>query len=436
MKRSYRFAAGALAALALIGVAGVVWNQDDGATKSPTGSQPSNASGAPSLALTTSANGTKVGLIVSSSGPGADVRDLAAGAYVAAFRLNGATDSRDRVSLIVVDDNGTSEGSTAAMASMADRGVVGVVYASTGEHVLGGVAKAAELGLAVMLPYADDPRVTEQGATSFLTGPTIPQVAAEFVAHLEDANREKVALIRQAGAYGDAGKAALAAAGLTFTSDTPFTPGGPFDGKGVAAGAPDAIVVWAEAAPALAIADGLSAAGSSAELLFADRAAVPTFGHVVAAALAASVGDGVLSAGTWAGPDTPGAAADAFFLARDRAVADGAVSADLSFADFRSHDALLAMVAAAGSSNDRGRTMDSLRNLSATSVKGTAGAPLDFSTRHALSDGNVALLTYSTLDDGSGRYPAAATSGGHWIAVAGTFTTPEALRGLDNPYGG
>jgi hypothetical protein len=320
---------------------------------------------------------------------------------------------------------------------MADQGVVGVVYASTGEQVLSGVAKAAELGMPVVLPYADDPRVTEQGATSFLTSPTIPQVAKEFATHLNDADHSKVALIRQAGAYGDAGKAALADAGVDFVSDTPFTPGSTFSAKGIVSGKPDAVVVWAEAAPALAVADALSLAGNNAELLFADRSAVPAFGHVLAAALAASVGDGVLSAGPWTGVDTPGAAVDAFFLARDKAVSDGGVSADLGFADFRSHDAVLALVAAASTSgNDRGKTLDALRSLSAEAVEGSAGPPVDFGSPQALSDDDVALLTYSTLDDGSGRHPAKATAGGHWIAVTGTFETPEVLAGLDNPYGG
>ncbi|MEY2468131.1 MAG: hypothetical protein QOF21_829, partial [Actinomycetota bacterium] len=118
------------------------------------------------------------------------------------------------------------------------------------------------------------------------------------------------------------------------------------------------------------------------------------------------------------------------------AVSDGGVTADLAVADFRSHDAVLALVTAAGDSTERGHALDALRELSASAMKGTAGVAPDFSKAHALPDNDVALLTYSTLDDGSGRYPAVANNGGHWIAVAGTFETPEALKGLDNPYGG
>jgi ABC-type branched-subunit amino acid transport system substrate-binding protein len=331
------------------------------------------------------------------------------------------------VSLVVEDDNGTAEGADAAMAAMADQGVAGVVYASRGDHMKSAVAKAAELGMPVVMPYADDPALTDAGATSFLTGPSVPQTAIEFATRMRDRDLTKVALVRQAGSYGDAGRAALIAAGLEFVSDTPFTPGATFDGKGVAAGSPDAVIVWAEAEPALAVADGLALAGYGGEMLFASRAAVPAFGQKLAGALAAPIGDGALSVGPWAGADTPGAAIDAFYLARDKAVSDGGVTADLGVADFRSHDAVLALVAAAGTDTDRGHALDGLRALSPSDVKGTAGAPLDFSDAQALSDGNVALLAYSTIDDGSGRYPAVAQAGGHWLAIAGTF---------DNPYGG
>ncbi|HZN14044.1 MAG TPA: ABC transporter substrate-binding protein [Acidimicrobiales bacterium] len=396
-------------------------------------------SAAPDISLASGAgHGIKIGLVVSGSGPGADVRDLAGGAYVAAYRLNGATSGHDRVELLVSDDNGTPEGATAAMNDLANKGAVGVVYASTGEQVLAGVATAAGLGLPVVLPYADDPRIASQGATAILAAPTIDQVAGELAAHVRKTGYGKVALLRQAGPYGDAGKAALIAAGIAVVLDRPFAAGDPMADVAAAtkAAAPDAVVVWAEAGPALAMADALSAAGVDAALLFGDRVAVPAFGHGLASALAASVGDGVLSVGPWAGPDTPTAAVDAFYLARDRAVADGGVTADLSVADFRSHDAVLAIATAAASGGNRGDVLDGLRGLAPGKVSGTAGVPLDFRAPHALSDNDVALLSYSTIDDGSGRYPAPATAGGHWLAVAGTYTPPEALKGLDDPYGG
>ncbi|MDP1793082.1 MAG: ABC transporter substrate-binding protein [Acidimicrobiales bacterium] len=428
----------AVAALLVTSLAGAACSNNSNDKKDATTGKPSQgatASAAPELAIKTSVTDAKVGLIVSSGGPGADLKDLANGAHVAAFRLNGAKADGSNVELVVVDDNGTPEGATAAVTSLVDKGVAGIVYASTGEQLLAGAATAAQAGVAVVYPYADDPRVAEQGATSYLAGPTIAQAAAELAAHASKANFAKVALVRQAGAYGDAGKAGLVVAGMTFVSDTPIT-GDAVDGKAIAAGNPDAVIVWAESGPALTVADALSRAGFAGTMLFGDRAAVPAFGHGLAGSLAPAVTDGALSAGSWAGPELPTSSADAFFLAKKEAVSSGAVSADMSVADFRSHDAVLALVKAAEGGADRASVLDAIKSVSTSDVSGAIGAPVDFSDQLGFADNNVALLTYSNIQDGSGRYPTDVTAGGHWLAVTGTFTPPAALKGLDNPYGG
>lgn len=433
MNRSRKIAA--IAAVTVIAMTGAACSKGDKKEASKP-SDTKSVSAEPVVAISTDAKDVKVGLIVSSGGPGADVKDLASGAYVAAFRLNGATDKKDHVQLVVADDNGTADGAVSAIADLAKQGVAGVVYASTGDHMLSGVAKAAELGVPVVMPYADDTRLVDQGATAFLAAPSVPQVAKELAAHATKSGYSKVALVRQAGSYGDAGKAALEAAGMHFISDTPITAGAPVSGKGIAAGKPDAVIIWAEAASAVGVADALAAAGSNAALLFGDRAAVPSFGQSVVSSLAPAVTDGALAVGTWAGADTPTAAVDAFFLAKDKAVSAGAVTADLTSADFRSHDAVLAIVAAAEHAHSAAGVFDALKEVSTGDLAGSVGAPMDFSSPMAMSDDNVALLSYSTIDDGSGRYPAAETAGGHWLAVAGSYSLPAALAGLDNPYGG
>ena len=421
------------AVLALSGVA------CKGGTDKTTGAEKARTtgeSGAPATALKTSLQNAKVGLIVSSAGPGADLKDMASGAYVAAFRLNGAKSGADAVSLVVEDDNGTPDGATTAVSNLVDAGVIGIVYASTGEQLLAGAATAAEKGVAVVYPYADDARIAEQGATSYVAAPTITQTAQKLAGYAKSSNYSKVTLLRQVGSYGDAGKAALTAAGMSFVSDTPVSATDPVPGAAIAAGKPDAVIVWADAATSLVAADALSVGGFGGALLFGDRTPVPNFAHGVAASLAPSVHDGALAAGTWAGPDVPTAAADAFYLARERAITTGAVSADLTMADFRSHDAVLALVQAAADKADRAAVLDGIKGVSTAAVAGTVGAPADFSKQLAFADGDVALLAFSNLNDGGGRYPTEATAGGHWIAVAGSYTPPAALAGLDNPYGG
>lgn len=409
-------------------------NSKDSTAEPPKGGAVVSAE--PQLAIKTSVTNGKVGMILSSSGPGADLRDLASGAYLAAFRLNGVKAGGQNVELVVADDNGTPDGATTAVTSLVGQGVVGIVYASTGEQLLAGAATAAQAGVAVVYPYADDPRIVEQGATSYVAAPTIAQAAAELATHATKTNLSKVALVRQAGAYGDAGKAALILAGMTFVSDTPITGSDPVPGKAIVAGGPDAVVVWTESGPALATADALSRAGFGGAVLFGNRVAVPAFGQTLAASLAPAVGDGALSAGSWAGPDLPTGAADAFFLAKQQAVSSGAVAADMAVADYRSHDAVLALVKAAEAGTNRASVLETIKSVSTGGLAGAVGAPVDFSDQLAFPDNSVALLTYSTIQDGSGRYPTDATAGGHWLAVSGTFTPPAALKGLDNPYGG
>lgn len=435
MTRVRRAAVAALTVAALAGAA-CSNNNDKDKTSAPKPADTTAVSGEPAVALKTSVSDAKVGLIISSGGPGADVKDLASGAYVAAFRLNGAKGDTDKVRLVVEDDNGTPEGATNAVKALVDQGVVGIVYASTGEQLLAGAATAAESGVAVVYPYADDPRVVEQGATSYVAAPTIKQVAKELAEHVSSAGVGKVALIRQAGAYGDAGKAALELAGMSFVSDTPVSGPDGIPGAAIAAAKPDAVMIWTDAALGLATADSLSQAGYDGAMLFGDRVAVPSFGKGLAASLAPPVGDGALSVGSWANPDLPTAAADAFFLAKERAVSTGAVTADLGVADFRSHDAVLALVKAAEGGATRASVADAIKSISTDDVSGTVGAPADFSNQLAFDDLHVALLTYTDLKDGSNRYPTDATAGGHWLAVSGSYTPPAALTGLDNPYGG
>ena len=108
--------------------------------------------------------------------------------------------------------------------------------------------------------------------------------------------------------------------------------------------------------------------------------------------------------------------------------------ADLGTADIRSHDAVVAIAYAAKAANGNGpsQVLTALKSLKLD----VAATPLDFSSQTAVSDGNVAALSYSTVDDGSGRYPDPSTAGGHWVAVDGTYTIPDSLQGLDNAYGG
>ncbi|HVT77957.1 MAG TPA: ABC transporter substrate-binding protein, partial [Acidimicrobiales bacterium] len=154
--------AAAAAVCVAVALAGVACSNKTKTNTEGEKARTTNQSGAPAIAIQTTVKDAKVGLIVSSAGPGADLKDMAAGAYIAAFRLNEAKPGNSHVELAVQDDNGTPEGATAAVNNLVDQGVIGIVYASTGEQLLAGAATAAEKGVAVVYPYADDHRIVDQ----------------------------------------------------------------------------------------------------------------------------------------------------------------------------------------------------------------------------------------------------------------------------------
>jgi len=388
----------------------------------------------PAVALRTSApSGTKLGLIVSTAGAGKDVAELAAGAYVAEYRLNAAKSGA--VQLLVEDDTGTADGATAAVDRLADSGVAGIVFASLGDQSKIAAAEAAKRGVAFLAPY--DSAATDAGGTTFFTGPTDAQAAAELAKYVSDKSLAPVAVVHQVGAYGDAGRQALAAAGLPVQADVTLDPGADVAAaaKTVAASKPGVVVAWTELDGGVRLLSELKNAGVSVPVLFSPRTAVPAFGRAQKALTAPAATDGLLSAGTWAGPWTPTAAIDAFYFAREKAGQAGA-RADLTNADFRSHDAVLAIVDAAADARtaDPAAVVTALRRMSR--IDGAAGVPMHFDATATVGDDDVALLTYSTIDDGRGRLPDPATGGGVWVAVAGTYQPPAALAGLDNAFGG
>jgi hypothetical protein len=386
---------------------------------------------APVALTSTAPEGLKVGLLVANAGAGKDVAELAAGAYVAEYRLNAA--KADRMHLVVEDDLGTAEGAVAAVGRLADQGVVGIVNASLGEPARAASAEATTRGIAMLFPYAGDPALA--AGSAFVTGPTDDQVAAKLVTGAKDA--KKIAVVHQVGAYGSAGREALARAGLAVATDINFDPATDAGGaaRTVVASGSDLVVAWTELDGALRLLSDLKTVGTAAPVLFASQAAVPAFGRAQKGLAAPAATDGLLSAGLWAGPWTPTGAVDAFYKAREQASAAGART-DLSNADLRAHDAVLAIVAAsaAAKSSDPGAVLAGLRSLG--DVPGASGVPLHFAQSKAVADSDVALMTYSTVDSGSGRVPNPATAGGQWIAVDGTYQLPAALAGLDNAFGG
>ncbi|MEQ4499573.1 MAG: hypothetical protein ABN474_10880, partial [Nocardioides kribbensis] len=171
--RARRAAGLTLAALALTTL--VACSGDDGGEQ-PAAPASGAAGAAPAVeldaagALAEVGEPLRVGVLVSlrsAPGEGQDVLTAAEGARVAAYRLGlGGAD----VELEVVDDAGTSEGATRAVADLVDAGVSGIVAASTGEHLQAAVDAAAGAGVTLLLPYERE--LTALPDAVWATGPS------------------------------------------------------------------------------------------------------------------------------------------------------------------------------------------------------------------------------------------------------------------------
>jgi ABC-type branched-subunit amino acid transport system substrate-binding protein len=437
--RRLRATAAGLAALTLFGGGVVACSHDKQQQKASPAVAKTPAGGTVTTAPAslTAPPALTIGVIASSNGEGSQLYGEAAGAQVAAFRLNGLAPS-GAVQLKVEDDHGDPVEAVAAVQRLADAGVSAIVYASTGDHVLGAVQAAAQAGVPVLLPYDGDARVLSAGKDVYETGPTDAQAAARLAKWTSDHHQARVAVIHDQGALGVAGRDALRAAGLTPATDVPFDGGANADqvaaAKAAVAGSPDAIIVWADIAGAQHVLAGLQAAGNTAPVLLSPASATSAFGRLQVGSLAPAGTDGLLSAGSWAGSWTPTSAVDAFYAARAKAAASGAFpGVDLGTAGIGTHDAVIAVADAArtATSGSRSAVRDALRGLKPS----TAGAPLDLSKQAALADGSVAITVYTTVPDSSGRSPDPGNAGGRWMAVPGTYTPPSQLAGVDDPFG-
>lgn len=96
-----------------------------------------------------------LGLIVTignENAEGSEWKDAASGAKVALERFNR---SGARISLLTEDDRGTAEGAVQAVESLAQQKVSGIILASQGQHLEPALRKAEELGIPLILPYAE-----------------------------------------------------------------------------------------------------------------------------------------------------------------------------------------------------------------------------------------------------------------------------------------
>ncbi|MDR6639741.1 hypothetical protein [Paenarthrobacter nitroguajacolicus] len=342
--------------------------------------------------------------------PGTEYNRAAQGAVVAAQRFG---QSGARVTLPTQNDQGTEDGARAAVATLAEQGVSGVLVASTGPQARAAAKAAEERGLPVILPYSE---ASEPTQTTWTTGPTAASVQAALGTAL--AGKSRVLLVSDGGqvpasvtpadtltleGFSDVSGLAQEAAIRTGDQLRPPSKDAPADAEGTRTANPaDAVVVSAATPQRLAqLVRALQSRDVSVPLILPDGATTPAFASSLSeldgtasgqlVSIAPATGDAVALQ-----QDAQGRGMSAFLAGIRLATGnpeiknltdDTPFSADAWAADARSHDAVVALVRAAAlaGSNDPSKVGASLRTLSFGPGEGLAGPALDFSQSQALT---------------------------------------------------
>lgn len=367
--------------------------------------------------------GLTLGVVVSigqGAVEGAEWASAAEGAAVAKARL---VEGGSEIALIVENDHGTSDGAKAAVTSLHEKGARGIVFATSGEHLAAGVTAAIEAKLPVVLAYETIPDSARPAAVWTLAPGEKALEAAYRGAIGEFTNPVLIAAgpgvpdglafsetLRASGSdLAPVADAAAARAGADASAHHAY-PGTdlaekeqPKSEKKPA----DALVISGNARSLATIVKELQARNVSVPLVLAPAAGSPGFtrslqeqgGSVTASleTIGVNVGDAAAL-----GSGTQARAASAFLqevrlLAADPEAknlsGDGPFSDVAPWADVRSHDAVVALAAAAGKAGSTSPEQigQELAKLQLTASDGAAGTLLDFRRKEAAS-GRVQLL--------------------------------------------
>lgn len=359
-----------------------------------------------------------IGVIVSlgtDPGQGSQWNEAAEGARVAAYRY-GLGDAE--VNVLARDDSGTENGAREAVSELAEAGVSGIVLASEGDHILPALTTASEAGIPVLLPYADTSAELPDGV--WATGPDAEQVGSVLAGALSDAGAHRPMLVDLGGGQVPGVKAVKTVRMTDGTGAVSLA--GRIARRSRGAEGADAVVVSGPAPLQAQVVQALQARDSALPVFLTGDALSPAFPVALSDA-----GGSLTTPLTTAGLDTDdvaalepgnqGAAVSAYLSALRVTAEDGDVSDffdDQLFetvagaADVRSHDAVVALVAAtaAAQSTEPAEVRTALSSLTVDQGDGLAGPDLDFGAAATVPDDAVVPLQATTQDPGLRPPPA------------------------------
>ncbi|WP_146364089.1 hypothetical protein [Arthrobacter yangruifuii] len=346
----------------------------------------------------------------SSGEPGTEYNRAVQGAVVAAdrFAQDGAS-----VDLPTQNDSGTEDGARAAVRTLGEQGVSGIIVASTGPQAVAAAKAAEELGLPVILPYADP---LDPGASTWTLKPSATALEGALGTALD--GKSRVLLVSDGGPvpaavplagtlnlgdFADVPALAQEAAVRTGDQPLPLPEDAPEGTQAMTTAEPaDAVVVSAATPQRLArLVQALQSRSVSVPLILPDGATAPAFATALAELDGTVSGQLVTVApaggdGSALQKDAQGRGMSAFLSAVRLAAGetttsnltnDAPFSGDAWAADTASHDAVVALVRAAATAESANPTEvgEALRAMSFGPGEGIAGPALDFSKPAALT---------------------------------------------------
>lgn len=354
--------------------------------------------------------GLTIGIIISLTSPagqGAEWARAAEGARLAAWRF---AQTGSRVTLRTVDDKGTPAGAVHAVSELIGHRVSAIIFATSGTHLQTALTAAGKAGVPALLPYGWQQKTLPDGV--WLTGPsrTAVEDATQTTLGLLNAKRPVAIDVGGTASPADSEGTIAVEPGTSVVDLTTILR------KRLSDDRADTVVVDADATGLAAVASAVQGTGLGLPVVLSPDALSPVFPAALAETGASLSGDywsagASVTDGTALTRTADGQAMSAF-LAADRQAAvdanledligDQPFSAVAASADTASHDAIVAVVAAARKAHSLtgSRISAALRTLTLGHSDGITGGTFDFGTAHALSSSDVVPLHASAQDTG------------------------------------
>jgi branched-chain amino acid transport system substrate-binding protein len=386
-------------------------------------------SAGPTPGPTTSAGGTKIGLLYTVSDIGGEFAQAALGASALA-----AEDAQEPIEVLDRDYAGNAKRAGQLAQQLADEGAVGIVVASDDPALVPALNDFDAVPVVhALLP--DDDAIASGSA--FRVAPSNRLQAEKLAEYLVgDRGLDRIAILHDDSPFGTEGgddiQSALEKEGATVVLREPFKVGGDIHTPVMYAGQldADALIVWTrDNGEAGRITIELQKANQAYQLVLSGNLATFDYGKNAASQVTpVAFRDGILSVGTWAGPWFDLDRIRGFF---ERFRETNNVEAPFQAVQVYDGILLLAQAARSAGSSDPSAVATALGEI--RDFEG-AGVPISFTENDhegiGMEDMAILAFTKDQASAGGEFAPEVSTGGGFFTIDSQTITLPSELSYL------